>query len=205
MLFAVCRSPFAVGTRTSPRTARSFRCANPLDKTRKHLFDVRRCTLQHLSLPWSEKFQFTRQQNKTNQFVGRTGSYVQELPEFGTGRSSASLRDIGGDGSRRSSHLAGQPKFFGIWIHSRRAIDTQRQSLTALPYFQFPEVLYMLTPFRVIPEGATLPQEYFTNQVLGDLVYLSRLTVQLFDSPFRVALTANGALQTANISGELPC
>ena len=189
MLFAVWRSPFAVEARTSPRTLRPLRCANPLDKPRQHLFDVRHRTLQHLSLPWSEKSQVLRQQNKTNQFIGRTGGYVQELPEFGAGCSSASLRDIGGDGSRCSSHLANQAKFLGMRIRGRGAIDAQSQSLTPVPYFEFPKVLHVATPFGVVLESARLAQQYYRTQVLSG----------------RAVLAANDKLQTANASGELPC
>lgn len=189
MLFAVCRLPFAVGARTSPRTLPPFRSANPLDKPRQHLFNVRRRTFQRLSLPWSEKSQVLRQQNKTNQFVGRTGGYVQELSEFGASCSSTPLCDIGRDGNRSSSHLAGQAKSLGIRIRSRGAIDAQRQSSTPLPYLQFAEVLHTLAPFCVILEGATLAQEYFTKQVPGSCV----------------ALTVNDRRRTANASGESQC
>jgi hypothetical protein len=58
-----------------------------------------------------------------------------------------------------------------------------------LPYFEFPEVLHVLTPFCIIFEGATLAQEYCTKQVLT----------------LCVALTANGKRQTANASGEWSC
>ncbi len=207
MLFAVCRSPFAVGARTNPSAwiRRPFRCANSLDKSRQHLFDVRRRTFKDLGLLWSEKSQILRQQNETNQLVGRTGGDVQKLPQFGAGRSSTSLGDIGRDGSRGSSHLAGQAKSLRIGKRSRRAVDTQRQSLTALPHLQFPEVLHLLAPFSVSRKHATLAQEYFKNQVQCDLLCLTKLTFQVFVSPPRVAFTANGERQTANPSGELPC
>ena|SRR5437016_8263131 len=188
MAFTVCRSPFAVRKRSSSQALRTFRRANPLDEPRQHLFDIRCRTFQSLSLFWSKKSQILRQQNETNQFVGRTGGYVQELPEFSTGSSATSFRDIGGDGSRCSPHLAGQAESFGTRISSRRAIDTQRQSLPPLPYLQFPEVLHVLTP-SCISEGTTLVHKYHTKQVPGR----------------RVALTANGERQTANEFGELPC
>lgn len=189
MLFAVYRSPFAVGTRSSPLVVRPFHRANSLDKSRQHLFYVRRGTLQHLSLFWGEKPQILRQQNKTNQFIGRACGYMQELPEFGAGCSSTSLRDIGGDGGRRSSRLTGQAKSFGTGISSRRPIDAQSQSLTKLPDLQFSEVLHELTPFSVGPECVTLAQEFNTKQVLS----------------FRICLTANGKRRTASASGELLC
>lgn len=188
-MFAVCRSPFAVGIGTRPWTRLPFCHVNPLDKPRQHLFDIRCRTFQSFSLFWSEKSQILRQQNKTNQFVGRTGGYVQELTEFAAGRSSTSFRNIGRDRSRRSSHLAGQARSFGIGIRSRSAINTHRQSLAPLPYFEFPEVLHVLTRLRVILGCATSAQEYCTKQVPGS----------------RIAPTANGERQTANQSGELPC
>lgn len=188
-MFAVCRSPFAVGTRSRPWTLRPFRRANSLDKPRQHLFNVRRGTLQYLSLLWSEKSQVLRQQNKTNQFISRARGYVQELPEFGVCRSSTSLCDIGWNGSRSSSHLAGQAKSFGMGICSRSSIDTQRQSLAPLPYLQFSEVLHVLSPVGVILGRTTLAQEYCTNQVLGN----------------PIALTANDKRQTVNSSGASPC
>src|SRR2546430_10296305 len=106
MAFTVCRSPFAVRKRSSFQALRTFRRANPLDEPRQHLFDIRCRTFQSLSLFWSKKSQILRQQNETNQFVGRTGGYVQELPEFSTGGSATSFRDIGGDGSGRPPQFA---------------------------------------------------------------------------------------------------
>lgn len=203
-MFAVCRSPFAVGVGTRPWTRLPFCRVNPLDKPRQHLFDIRCRTFQSFSLFWSEKSQILRQQNKTNQFVGRTRGYVQELTEFGAGRSSTSFRNIGRDGSRRSAHLAGQAKSFGIRISSRRTIDTQRQSLTPLPYLQFPEVLHVLTLSCFILERVTLAQEYYIKQVAPRLSG-PQLTISRLDFPAGFALTANGERQTANQSGELPC
>lgn len=188
-MFTVCRSLFAVRARTSHGAVRAFGCANPLDKPREHLFDVRRGMFQRISLPRSEKSQVPGQQNETNQFVGRTSSYVEELPEFSAGRSSTTLRDVGRDGSCGSSHLAGQAELLGMGISSGGAIDAQRQSLTALPYLQFPEVLHGATPFYISLAGATLAQEYYTKQVLES----------------RAALTASGKRQAANTPGDSPC
>lgn len=189
MLFAVYRLPFVVGAESGICALRPLRRANSLDKPRQHLFNVRGRAFQHLSLLWSEKSQLLRQQNKTNQFVSRAGSYVQELPEFGASCSSTSLRDIGGDGGRRSSHLAGQAESFGTGISSRCPINTQRQALAPLPYFELPEVLHLLTLSCIMPEEATLAQEYRTSQV----------------SRSRIALTANDKRQTVNSSGASPC
>lgn len=192
MLFGVCRSPFTVRPRTTYQAFRPLRSANSLDQPRQHLLDVRSRPFQCFGLSWSKKSQILRQQHKTNQFIGRASGDVQELSEFGTGRSSTSLGNIGGDGSRSSSHLADQAKSFGIGIGSRRAIDTQGQSLTALPHFKLPEVLHLLTLFRIpciTPEGARLAHEYRTKQVSRSLI----------------ALTANDKRQTVNPSGELLC
>lgn len=189
MMFAVRRSPFAVGETCSHWTLQHSRRCNSLDKPCQHLLNVRRGMFQCLSLLWGEKSQVLRQQNKTNQLVGRASGYMQELSEFRVCCSSASLCDIAEDRSRGSSHLAGQAKSFGIRISSCRAINTQRQGLAPLPYFEFSEVLHVLTPFCTILKGATLAQEYCTKQVLT----------------LCLALTANGKRQTANASCELPC
>lgn len=188
MVFAVYRSPFAVRPKSSPWALLPLSRANSLDKARQHLLNVRRRTFQHLCLLWSKKSQLPRQQNKTNHFIGRARGYVQELPEFGICRSSTSLSDIGWNGSRSSSHLAGQAKSFGTGISSRRAINTQGQSLAPLPHFDFPEVLQVISQLSVIPAIAILDREYCYNQV-----------------PCLFALTANGERQTANPSGELRC
>lgn len=188
MVFAVCRSPFAVRAKSSPWALLPLRRANSLDKARQHLLNVRRRTFQHFSLPWSEKPQILGQQNETNQFVGRAGGYVQELPEFVICGSTTSLRDICRDGGRGSSHLAGQAKFFGRGVSSRRAINTQLQALAPLPNFEFPEVLHVLSQFCFIPASLILAQEYSSNQV-----------------PCLVALTANGEPRPANPSCESQC
>lgn len=189
MLFAVCCSPFAVRAEISPWTLLPLRRGNSLNKARQHLLNVGGRTFQHLCLLWSEKSQVLRQQNETDQFIGRASSDVQELPEFGVCRSATSLRNICWDGGRGSSHLAGQAKFFGSGVSSRRAINIQRQTLAPLPYFEFPEVLHVLTLSCITPEGATLAQEYRTKQV----------------SHRCIALTANDKRQTVNSSGALPC
>jgi len=189
MSFTVYRSPFAARRRGSLQALRTLRRANPLDEPRQHLLDVRDCAFQYFSLPWSEKSQVLRQQNKANQLVCGTGGYVQELPELGAGRSSTPLRDISGYGSRCSSHLAGQAEPLGRGVSSGGAINTQRQSLAPLPYFQFPEVLHVFTPSCSTPQGVTLAHEYNAKQV----------------SSSRIALAANDKRQTANPFGEQPC
>jgi hypothetical protein len=73
-----------------------------------------------------------------------------------------------------------------------------------LPYFQFPEVLHMLTRSCITPESATLAQEYNTKQVPWRLSRL-QLAISPLDFPGRFPLTANGERQTANQSGELSC
>lgn len=204
-MFAVCRSPFAVGERARRRTHRAPCYVDPLDQPRQHLFDVRSCAFQDLGLPWSEKPQILRQENKTNQLVGRTGGNVQKLPEFSAGCPSTPLRDIGGDRGRGSSHLAGQTKSFGIRISGRRAVDTQRQSLAPLPYLQFSEVLHAPKAIDASPARETLAHEYFIKQVLPRVSCRTRPTVHRPSLTSRFAPTANGKLQTANLCGESSC
>lgn len=196
-MFAVCRSPFTVRARTTDRSRwlgnscrfRPLRSANPLDQPRQHPFDVRSGAFQCFSLFWSKKSQVLRQKNKANHLVGRTCRYVQELPELGVGRPSASLRNISGDGRSRPTHLTGQAKSFGIRISSCRAIDAHSQSLTPLPDLQFSEILHKISPFSASLEGVTLAHKYITKQVLT----------------LRMHLTANCEQQTANASGEVVC
>lgn len=199
-MFTVYRSPFAVGTRARCGGLRAL-CCDSLNEPRQHLFDVRRCTLQNLGLPWGEKSQIARQQGKTNHFVCRAGRNVKELPEFGASSSSTSLGNIGRNGRSGSSHLAGQAKSLRIGIRGRRAINTQRQSLAFLPHFQFPEVLHALT----ILTGEKITQVYTKSLVPHVIFDLAKQTSLLLDPPIHIALTANGERQTANASGDMAC
>lgn len=158
MLFAVRRLPFAAGVlaratvyntiviRESSASGGRQRGLNALDQARQHLLYVAGGFFQHFCLPGSEKPQVSGQQKKISKFICGTCRDVEELSEFPICRPSASLRNIGWNRCRSSSHLGTQTEPLRTRIRRGGAIDTQCEGVALSPDLQVSEVLHRSKP-----------------------------------------------------------
>jgi hypothetical protein len=111
------------------------------DESCKHQLYLTDSCFQRIVLTRRQELQVSGQHEKIIQFTRRSQRDVKVLPQFGSSRPAASLRDVRRHRECSASHLVRQSKSFCFRKCGRSSINAQGHRVALLPNEQFPKVL----------------------------------------------------------------
>ena len=113
-----------------------------LNQPCEHALDFTDAGVECLLLFFRQESQVAREQQEVFEFACRSERCVEELPKLRRTCPAATFGNVRGYGRRGTSHLAIQTVTLRFRKGGRRRVDSQREGMAPLPYFQLSIILH---------------------------------------------------------------